>query len=67
MLETNKQSAETVVFDDPFDMRPITLTIYLAASSDEDPHDWNVSEWLNDPTIVGWTVADGHVGCDCDC
>lgn len=39
------------------------MTVYLYADDNENPHKWNVSEWLDDPTIVGWSITDGHGDC----
>lgn len=44
--------------------RPITMTVYLYAHEGENPHKWDVAEWLDDPTIVGWAITEGH-GDDC--
>ena len=41
-------------------MRPITMTIYLFAEDDENTRKWNVTEWLDDPTVVGWDIEEGH-------
>lgn len=49
--------------DDAQTLRPITLTVYLSAVDGEDPHKWNVAEWLDDPTVVGWDITDGHGAC----
>ena len=43
--------------------RPITMTVYLFADDDENPHKWDVAEWLNDPSIVGWEITEGHGDC----
>ena len=47
----------------PTDARPITLTVYLYAGEDERTDKWNVAEWLDDPTVVGWDIAEGHGDC----
>jgi len=48
-------------------MRPITMTVYLFADDDENPHKWNVAEWLDDATVSGWTIEEGHGKCGmCD-
>lgn len=44
-------------------MKPITITVYLFADDNENPHKWNVAEWLDDPTVCGWDVTDGHGAC----
>lgn len=44
-------------------MRPITMTVYLYAEEEENPRKWNVSEWLDDPTVVGWEITEGHGDC----
>lgn len=44
-------------------MRPITLTIYMYSASEENPREWDVAEWLGDPTVVGWDITDGHGDC----
>ena len=41
--------------------RPITLTVYLYAEDDDNTNKWNVAEWLDDPTVVGWEITDGHL------
>jgi len=41
-------------------MRPITMTVYLFADDDENTRKWNVAEWLDDPTVVGWDITEGH-------
>lgn len=43
--------------------KPITLTVYLYADDAENPKKWDVAEWLDDPTIVGWNITDGHGDC----
>jgi hypothetical protein len=43
--------------------KPITMTVYLFAEDDENPHKWNVGEWLDDPTVCGWEITDGHGAC----
>lgn len=40
--------------------RPVTLTVYLFADDNESTDKWNVYEWLDDPTVGGWTVTEGH-------
>lgn len=40
--------------------RPITMTVYLFAEDGEDTNDWNVQEWLDDPTVGGWEITEGH-------
>lgn len=40
--------------------RPVTLTVYLFAENGENPRKWNVQEWLDDPTVTGWEVTEGH-------
>ena len=45
-------------------MRPITMTVYLMVDDNENTRKWNVSEWLDDPGVVGWDFAEGH-GYDC--
>lgn len=44
-------------------MRPITMTVYLFAADDDNPHKWNVAEWLDDATVSGWTIAESHGEC----
>ena len=41
-------------------MRPITMTVYLFADDEENTRKWNVTEWLDDPTVVGWDIDEGH-------
>lgn len=43
--------------------RPITMTVYLFADDTENPDKWDVFEWLDDPTVVGWEITDGHGAC----
>lgn len=45
----------------PNDAKPITLTVYMYAQSNENPDKWDVAEWLADPTVKGWRWQDGHV------
>lgn len=45
-------------------LRPITMTVYLFAEEDDNPHKWNVAEWLDEPTVVGWDIEDGHGECE---
>ena len=40
--------------------RPVTLTVYLFADDNEKTDHWNVYEWLDDPTVGGWQVTEGH-------
>ena len=40
--------------------KPITMTVYLYADEGENPRKWNVAEWLDDPTVVGWDIETGH-------
>lgn len=42
------------------DMKAITMTVYMMVDDDENLRKWNVSEWLDDPGVVGWEFADGH-------
>jgi hypothetical protein len=44
-------------------MRNITLTVYMAVDENENTNKWNVAEWLNDPTVCGWDITDGHGDC----
>ena len=44
-------------------MRPITMTVYLFAGEDERTDKWDVSEWLDDPTVCGWDITEGHGEC----
>lgn len=46
------------------DGRPITLTVYMSAGEGENPNKWNVAEWLDDPTVVGWDITEGHGKCE---
>ncbi len=41
-------------------MRPITMTVYLFAEEGENTSKWNVAEWLDDPTVSGWEITEGH-------
>lgn len=46
------------------EMKAITMTVYMMVDDDENLRKWNVSEWLDDPGVVGWEFDDGHpVGC----
>lgn len=44
-------------------MRPITMTVYLFADNEENTRKWNVAEWLDDPTVSGWLIEEGHGDC----
>lgn len=41
-------------------MKAITMTVYMMVDDGENLRKWNVSEWLDDPGVVGWEFADGH-------
>ena len=43
--------------------KPITMTVYLMVDDNENPHKWDVAEWLDDPGVVGWDITDGHGDC----
>ena len=43
--------------------RPITMTVYLFADDEENTSKWNVAEWLDDPSVVGWEITEGHGDC----
>jgi hypothetical protein len=36
------------------------MTVYLFADDDENTRKWNVAEWLDDPTVEGWDIEQGH-------
>lgn len=40
--------------------RPITMTVYLFAEDDDNTRKWNVAEWLDDSTVQGWEITEGH-------
>lgn len=44
--------------------RPITMTVYLYAKHGDGPHEWNISEWLDDPNVVAWDIEEGHGECN---
>jgi hypothetical protein len=39
------------------------MTVYLFADDDDNPRKWNVAEWLDDPTVSGWEITEGHGDC----
>lgn len=49
-------------------LRPVTMTVYLMISENDNTRKWNVAEWLDEPGVVGWDFAEGHgyecAGCD---
>lgn len=43
--------------------KPVTMTVYLMVDEHENPHKWNVAEWLDSDEVVGWDIEDGHRDC----
>lgn len=42
-------------------MKPITMTVYMVIDETQDnPHKWDVAEWLGTSDVVGWDITDGH-------
>lgn len=44
--------------------RAITMTVYMMIGDAENPHKWNVAEWLDTDEVVGWEISDGHGACE---
>lgn len=44
-------------------MKAVTMTVYLMVDESENPHKWNVAEWLDDPGVMGWDIEEGHGDC----
>lgn len=40
--------------------KPVTITLYMVVDESENPHKWNMAEWLDTDEVVGWDVTDGH-------